>query len=187
MKERACYSTTTHKGTRPASSNLQGTGALLEDPGPVVSLRFSSPQPLDPVAEQLTLLVVHELVAVAGFGFAQDRAPRLDADGPAEYPVSDHRRPPCGPDPRREEAPSRGSFLYPTLIKERRMVTLKELEDWLAPAEAGQVMGMSKQGAIKRLEQKTLRGVKTHQGWLVDPEDAERVARERHVDSVAYL
>jgi len=67
------------------------------------------------------------------------------------------------------------------------MVTLKELEDWLAPAEAGQVMGMSKQGAIKRLEQKTLRGVKTHQGWLVDPEDAERVARERHVDSVAYL
>src|SRR5215203_4177065 len=94
MKERACYSTTTHKGTRPASSNLQGTGALLEDPGPVVSLRFSSPQPLDPVAEQLTLLVVHELVAVAGFGFAQDRAPRLDADGPAEYPVSDHREAP---------------------------------------------------------------------------------------------
>lgn len=59
------------------------------------------------------------------------------------------------------------------------MVTLKELENWLTPAEAGRVMGMSKQAAIKRLEQKTLRGVKTHQGWLVDPEDAERVARER--------
>jgi hypothetical protein len=59
------------------------------------------------------------------------------------------------------------------------MVTLKELEDWLTPAEAGRVIGMSKQGAIKRLEQKTMRGAKTHQGWLVDPEDAKRVARER--------
>ncbi len=59
------------------------------------------------------------------------------------------------------------------------MVTLKELEDWLTPAEAGRVMGMSKQAAVKRLEQKTLRGVRTHQGWLVDPADAERVARER--------
>ncbi len=59
------------------------------------------------------------------------------------------------------------------------MVTIKELEKWLTPAEAGRVMGMSKQGAIKRLEQKTLRGVKTHQGWLVEPGDAARVARER--------
>ena len=59
------------------------------------------------------------------------------------------------------------------------MVTLKELEEWLTPAEAGRAMGMSKQAAIKRLEQKTLRGVRTHQGWLVDPEDAERVAKER--------
>ncbi len=59
------------------------------------------------------------------------------------------------------------------------MVTLKELEDWLTPAEAGRVMGMSKQAAVKRLEQKTLRGVRTHQGWLIDPEDAQRVARER--------
>ena len=59
------------------------------------------------------------------------------------------------------------------------MVRLKELENWLTPAEAGRVMGMSKQGAISRLEQQTLRGVKTHQGWLVDPEDAARVARER--------
>ena len=59
------------------------------------------------------------------------------------------------------------------------MVTLREMEDWLTPAEAGRAMRMSKQAAIKRLEQKTLRGVRTHQGWLVDPEDAERVAKER--------
>jgi hypothetical protein len=59
------------------------------------------------------------------------------------------------------------------------LVTLKDLEKWLTPAEAGRVMGMSKQAAVKRLEQKTLRGVRTHQGWLVDPEDATRVAKER--------
>ena len=29
------------------------------------------------------------------------------------------------------------------------------------------------------LEDKALRGVKTHQGWLVDPKDAERVRDER--------
>jgi hypothetical protein len=54
------------------------------------------------------------------------------------------------------------------------MVTLKELENWLTPAEAGQILDMSKQGTINRLEQKTLRGVKTHQGWLVDPSDVAR-------------
>jgi hypothetical protein len=59
------------------------------------------------------------------------------------------------------------------------LVALKELETWVTPAEAGRVIGMSKQGTIKRLERKTLRGIKTHQGWLVDPEDAARVARER--------
>jgi hypothetical protein len=59
------------------------------------------------------------------------------------------------------------------------LVTLKELETWLTPAGAGLVMGMSKQATIKKLENKTLRGVKTAQGWLVDPENAARVARER--------
>ena len=49
------------------------------------------------------------------------------------------------------------------------MVTLKELETWLTPAQAGRIIGMSKQGVIKRLENQQLRGVKTKQGWLVDP------------------
>lgn len=56
---------------------------------------------------------------------------------------------------------------------------LSDLEEWLTPAEAGAVIGISKQGTINYLEEKTLRGVKTHQGWLVDPKDAERVARRR--------
>ncbi len=46
---------------------------------------------------------------------------------------------------------------------------LKDLESWLTPAEAGRVIGISKQATIKQLEEMTLRGVKTHQGWLVDP------------------
>ena len=53
------------------------------------------------------------------------------------------------------------------------------MENWLTPAEAGEVIGVSKQMTINYLEEKTLRGVKTHQGWLVDPADAKRVARER--------
>ena len=56
---------------------------------------------------------------------------------------------------------------------------LRELEDWLTPAEAGEVIGISKQATVKRLEEVTLRGVRTHQGWLVDPKDAERLARVR--------
>jgi DNA-binding Lrp family transcriptional regulator len=58
------------------------------------------------------------------------------------------------------------------------MVRLKEIKDWLTPAEAGRVIGISKQAVINRLEEAKLRGVKTHQGWLVDPRDAERAARE---------
>ncbi len=56
---------------------------------------------------------------------------------------------------------------------------LRELEDWLTPAEAGEVMGMSKQSVVYRLDNGTLRGVKTHQGWLVDPKAAARAAQER--------
>ena len=49
------------------------------------------PQPLDPVAEQHPLLVVHYFVAVAGFGFPKNRALDLVADSSAvEYPVSGH-------------------------------------------------------------------------------------------------
>jgi hypothetical protein len=56
---------------------------------------------------------------------------------------------------------------------------LADLEDWLTPAESGRVIGISKQAVIKRLEEHKLRGVKTHQGWLVDPDDTDRASRER--------
>jgi hypothetical protein len=46
-----------------------------------------------------------------------------------------------------------------------------ELEQWLTPTEAGRIIGISRQAAIKRLQTGKLRGTKTHQGWLVDPKD----------------
>ncbi len=52
-----------------------------------------------------------------------------------------------------------------------------ELENWLTPAEAGRLVGISRQAMLKRLERGQQRGVKTHQGWLVDP--AEVKARDR--------
>jgi hypothetical protein len=59
------------------------------------------------------------------------------------------------------------------------MVRMKDLENWLTPAEAGRVIGISKQATVTRLDEGKLRGVKTHQGWLVDPRAAEQAARER--------
>jgi hypothetical protein len=59
------------------------------------------------------------------------------------------------------------------------VVRLSDLENWFTPHEAGEVIGVSKQMKINYLEDHKLRGVKTHQGWLVDPEDAERLGRER--------
>ena len=56
---------------------------------------------------------------------------------------------------------------------------LSNFEEWLTPAEAGRVIGVTKQTMVKWLEDRTIRGVRTHQGWLVDPEDAERVKQAR--------
>lgn len=56
--------------------------------------------------------------------------------------------------------------------------TLETVAEWPTPAEAGGEMGMSKQAVHERLVRGTLRGVKTKQGWLVDPE-AVAALRER--------
>ncbi len=46
---------------------------------------------------------------------------------------------------------------------------LKELENWLTAKEAGDRLGISRQGMQKRLQEGKHRAVKTHHGWLVDP------------------
>ncbi len=47
---------------------------------------------------------------------------------------------------------------------------LKELEHWLTAAEAARELGISRQAMNKRCEEGKHRGVKTHHGWLVDPD-----------------
>jgi excisionase family DNA binding protein len=58
-------------------------------------------------------------------------------------------------------------------------VKLEELEEWLTPGDAAEVIGVSRQWIHKLLEERRLRSVKTRAGWLIDPADAERVAAER--------
>ena len=60
------------------------------------------------------------------------------------------------------------------------MKKLRELENWLTSNEAAKRIGISRPGLIKSyLDTGKLRAVKTHAGWLIDPDDAERVKRER--------
>lgn len=42
-------------------------------------------------------------------------------------------------------------------------------------------LGRSRQGVINLLDEGRIRSVKTQIGWLVDPEDVERFAREQGV------
>ncbi len=56
---------------------------------------------------------------------------------------------------------------------------MKDIEKWLTTAEAGKVIGISKQAVHKRFEANKIRGVKTKLGLLIDPEAAEKAARER--------
>ncbi len=67
-------------------------------------------------------------------------------------------------------------------LKDLENVRLKDLENWLTPYEAGQRLGLTRQGVHIRLNKGELTAVKTHQGWLIDPEsvpDAVREARRR--------
>ena len=47
---------------------------------------------------------------------------------------------------------------------------LTELQTWLIPTEVAKKQRISHQAVIRRLEEgKHYRGVKTKQGWLIDP------------------
>ncbi len=55
---------------------------------------------------------------------------------------------------------------------------LKDLESWLTPYEAGQRLGITRQGVHIRLKEGKLGAVKTHQGWLIDPESVTEAIRD---------
>lgn len=56
---------------------------------------------------------------------------------------------------------------------------LREIENWLSPSEAGKLLGTSGQWVTQLARSGRLDGVRTSLGWLVNPEDVDRLARER--------
>ncbi len=59
------------------------------------------------------------------------------------------------------------------------MPSIKAFENWLTTGATASRLGKSRQGVVWMLENKRLRGARTPLGWLVDPKDVERLARER--------
>lgn len=67
--------------------------------------------------------------------------------------------------------------------KERSMVEgsrgVREVESWLSPSEAGDILGTSGQWVTSLARRGDLEAVRTSLGWLVNPKDVERLANER--------
>jgi len=57
--------------------------------------------------------------------------------------------------------------------------------NWLSPALAARRLDVTPQWARKLAQRGQLRGVETALGWLIDPEDVERLARERKAGTTA--
>jgi hypothetical protein len=55
-------------------------------------------------------------------------------------------------------------------------VRLKDLESWLSAGEVSTRLGRSRQGVINLAEDGRVRAVRTHIGWLYDPESVEDFA-----------
>ncbi|MBA3390674.1 MAG: helix-turn-helix domain-containing protein [Rubrobacter sp.] len=62
------------------------------------------------------------------------------------------------------------------------MVKLKDLENWMGVGQMSKRLGRSRQGVINLLDEGRIRSVKTQIGWLADPDDVERFAREQEED-----
>ena len=58
------------------------------------------------------------------------------------------------------------------------MPTIIELEKWLTTSQAASKLNKTRQGVTWMVENRKLRAAKTQLGWLIDPKDVERVARE---------
>lgn len=58
------------------------------------------------------------------------------------------------------------------------MPTIRELESWLTTSQAASKLNKTRQGVTWMVENRKLRAAKTQLGWLIDPKDVERVARE---------
>jgi hypothetical protein len=61
----------------------------------------------------------------------------------------------------------------------KRSRGVREVENWLSPSEAGDMLGTSGQWVTTLARKGELDAVRTSLGWLVNPDDVERLANER--------
>ena len=62
------------------------------------------------------------------------------------------------------------------------MPGIREFEQWLTTSQAASTLGKSRQGVVWLCENRRLRAARTPLGWLVDPRDVERYAREHEIE-----
>ncbi len=56
---------------------------------------------------------------------------------------------------------------------------IREIEYWLSPSQAGELLGTSGQWVTQLARRRELDAVRTSLGWLINPADVERMANER--------
>ncbi len=56
---------------------------------------------------------------------------------------------------------------------------LYDVENWLAPGEAGRLLGVSGQWVTTLCRNGEVRGVRTALGWLIDPDEIEVLQEQR--------
>src|SRR3954466_10847985 len=64
-------------------------------------------------------------------------------------------------------------------VAEEGSLGVKEVESWLSPSEAGEILGTSGQWVTTLARNKKLDAVRTSLGWLINPADVDRLANER--------
>ena len=62
------------------------------------------------------------------------------------------------------------------------MPSITEFERWLTTGDTASALGKTPQGIKWLLENRRPRGARTRLGWLVDPSDVERYAREHGIE-----
>jgi hypothetical protein len=61
----------------------------------------------------------------------------------------------------------------------KRSKGVREIEDWLSPSQAGALLGTSGQWVTQLARRREVDAVRTPLGWLINPDDVERLANER--------
>jgi excisionase family DNA binding protein len=60
--------------------------------------------------------------------------------------------------------------------------SIRDFEEWFTTSEAASRLSKSRQGVVWLCENGRLRAARTRLGWLVDPKDVERYAREHGIN-----